>query len=73
MMKAKAYLDDDLPVGHHHGDTPEQSLQVLWELLASSVARVLHRNSTKAIFSTHRQPDMLSSPDNNQLQTVVDY
>ncbi len=36
----RTHLHDDLPVGDHHGDTAEERLEVLRQLLAPSVARV---------------------------------
>ena len=32
--------DDDLAVGHHHGDIPELDLEVLWQLLPALVGGV---------------------------------
>ena len=33
--------DNDLPVRHHHSDGSEVDLQILWQLLTTSIARVL--------------------------------
>jgi len=35
---ALAHLHDDLAVGHHHGDAPEERLQVLRQLLPPSIS-----------------------------------
>mmetsp|Transcript_44095 Transcript_44095/g.42770 ORF Transcript_44095/g.42770 Transcript_44095/m.42770 type:complete len:971 (-) Transcript_44095:205-3117(-) len=38
--RGQLHLDDRLPIWHHHGDTPEENLEVLGQLLPPSVAGV---------------------------------
>lgn len=38
-----SYFDDDLSIGHHHGDTSKQNFEIFWKFLAACVSRI-HRD-----------------------------
>ena len=40
------HADDDATIRHHHGHSAEVDLQVLWQLLTTSVAGVLQGEQT---------------------------
>lgn len=50
------YLCDERVVGHHHGDGPEESLEVVGKLRSTGVAGV-HGDEGGA---RHHQPDLLA-------------
>lgn len=43
------HTDNDATIWHHHGNSAEVDLQVLWQLLAAGVARVLHGTRTAMV------------------------
>ena len=45
--------DDDLTVGHHHGDRTELDLEILWQLLPARVARVHGQEDTELGVHVH--------------------
>ena len=43
--RGQFHTDDDLSVRHHHGHRTEVDLEVFWQLLTPSIARVLWKMS----------------------------
>ena len=55
--RGEFYTNDDLTIRHHHSNCTEVDLQILWQLLATSIARVLEEWKQHATFTYRSMGD----------------